>query len=339
MTVRQTNTGEQRLMKSNNLITTRILVTFLILVLGALGVWIWWNDAMNPADAKDATPIVFVVPRGQGAKEVTRRLKDTGLVRNQIGFYLLVRFVRPDKGIQAGDFRLNKSMNAYEILEQLSLGMLDVWVTILEGWRKEEIALRLAKDVDVPEREFLSVATEGMMFPDTYLIPKDATAGAIMGMLRQNFNEKVTPQILADAKKNGLSENELIILASLVEREGRSSLDRPIIAGILLNRLQKNWPLQVDATLQYALGYQSLEKTWWKKELTDEDKKIRSPYNTYINTGLPPGPICSPGLESFVATAYPQMTEYMYYIHDKAGTAHYAKTIEEHLENVATYLR
>lgn len=142
-----------------------------------------------------------------------------------------------------------------------------------------------------------------------------------------------------DAKMSGLTLDEVITLASIVEREGRTADDRPIIAGILLKRLKADWPLQADATLQYALGYQAREKTWWKKALTNDDKNFRSPYNTYLNPGLPPRPIANPGIESMKAVIYPKDTEYWYYLHDPTGAVHYAATIEEHNANVKTYLR
>jgi len=335
----QTNIGGPRSMKSNNIVGTRIVVTVILLLLATIGGYIWWTNSMGPVDKNDTKPIMFAVPRGQGSKEISNRLAIAGLVRSQIGFYLLVRFFGTDGQIQAGDFRLNKSMDAKTIASELTHGMLDVWVTILEGWRDEEIAMALSKDLNLPEKEFLQVALEGYMFPDTYLIPKDATAGAIVSMFIDNFNKKVTSDMLNALKKEGMTKDELVTIASLVEREGRTSIDRPIIAGILLNRLRRNWPLQVDATLQYAIGYQQKEKIWWKKELTDEDKKIESPYNTYLRTGLPPGPIANPGLEAMIAVIYPQVTEYMFYLHDKTGVAHYAKTIEGHVENIATYLQ
>lgn len=326
-------------MKLNNIIGTRIIVTASVIVFCIVTGYLWWTDAIGPVDKNDSTPIMFLVPSGQGSKEISKRLATAGLVRSQIGFYLLVRFFGTDGQIQAGDFRLNKSMDAKTIAAELTHGMVDVWVTTLEGWRNEEIAMALSKDVNLPEKEFLKVAREGYMFPDTYLIPKEATAGAIVAMFMDNFNKKVTPAMLSAVSKEGMTKNELVTVASLVEREGRTSTDRPIIAGILLNRLRKNWPLQVDATLQYALGYQQREKTWWKKELTDEDKKIDSPYNTYLNPGLPPGPIANPGLEAINAVVHPQVTDYMYYLHDATGVAHYAETIEGHLDNIAKYLQ
>ena len=332
------NIGGLRSMKLNNVVKIRIFVSVIIIFLSILGGYLWWTYTMEPVDKNDTTPIIFVVPRGQGSKELSKRLASVGLIRSQIGFYLLVRFFGTDGQIQAGDFRLNKSMDAKTIASELTRGMLDVWVTTLEGWRNEEIAMVLSKNLNIPEKEFLEVAQEGYMFPDTYLIPKDATAGAIVSMFIGNFNKKVTPEILDTIKKEGMTKDELVIIASLVEREGRTNIDRPIIAGILLNRLRRKWPLQVDATPQYALGYQQKEKTWWKKELTDEDKKIDSPYNTYLNPGLPPASIANPGIEAINAVINPQTTEYMFYLHDKNGVAHYAKTIEGHLENIANYL-
>jgi UPF0755 protein len=158
-------------------------------------------------------------------------------------------------------------------------------------------------------------------------------------IFRDNFDSKFSAQMRADAKKTGLTTDETVVLASIVEREGRSREDRPVIAGILLKRLKTDWPLQVDATLQYALGYQTFEKTWWKKELNNDDKKIKSLYNTYLYTGLPPKPICNPGLESLRAVIYPTESDYWYYLHDPSGTVHYAATIEEHNANITKYLQ
>jgi UPF0755 protein len=177
------------------------------------------------------------------------------------------------------------------------------------------------------------------MFPDTYLIPQDASAAAVAQIFLDTFDKKVTTQIRADAKKSGLTLDQVLVMASIVEREGRSAQDRPVIAGILLKRLKADWPLEVDATLQYALGYQAGDKTWWKKYLTDEDKKINSPYNTYMNTGLPPTPICNPGLESITAVIYPTDSDYWYYIHDTTGAVHFAKTFQEHNANITKYLQ
>jgi len=318
---------------------SRFIVLFFIVVVGTWGVWLWWNDSIGPVDPQDSIPVIFVVRSGDGVKTIAANLSSQRIIRSSMGFYLLVKILGIERELQAGDFRLNRSMDAKAIATELTHGMLDLWVTTLEGWRAEEIATKVAKDLDIPEQEFLKYTREGYMFPDTYLIPRDATAAAIAKMFADNFNIKVTPSMREDAKKTGLTFDQVIILASIVEREGRSAEDRPMIAGILLKRLKADWPLQVDASLQYALGYQAADKTWWKKSLFDEDKKIKSPYNTYTNTGLPPKPISNPGKESINAVIYAKNSDYWYYLHDKAGTVHYGKTIEDHQENIARFLQ
>jgi len=157
--------------------------------------------------------------------------------------------------------------------------------------------------------------------------------------MKSNFNSKVTPEIRAGIEAQGLTFDEGLTLASIVEREGRTAEDRPVIAGILLKRLKEGWALETDATIQYLLGYQSEQKTWWKKAIFNSDKEIKSPYNTYKNTGLPPAPIASPGLESLRAVANPTPSNYWFYLHAPDGSVHYGATFEEHQENISRYLR
>ena len=261
-------------MKSNKRFASRLII-FLLAVLvmaGAGAVW-WWQD-ISPVDPTDKTPVVFTVRRGEGVKAIASNLSDEHLIRSPMSFFILVKLFGIERELQAGDFRLMRTMDSRTIASELTHGMLDVWVTTLEGWRSEEIANQLAKELDIPEVEFLRVAQEGYMFPDTYLIPRDATAAAIAAIFRKVFDEKVDDVLREDAKKTGLTWNEVITLASIVEREGRSDEDRPVIAGILLKRLKADWPLQADATLQYVLGYQAFEKSWWKKSLTAADKTV-----------------------------------------------------------------
>lgn len=326
-------------MKSNKPYPVRI---FLFLVVAAALVamgWLWWRDAISAVDSADTTPKIFSVRRGEGVKSVAARLSSEGFIRSPTGFFLLVKSMGIERDLQAGDYRLNPAMDAATLARELTHGTLDVWVTTLEGWRVEEVAAKLTKELDIPESEFLKVAREGYMFPDTYLVPKDATVGAVAALFRSTFDQKVDTAMRADAKKTGLSFDEVITLASIVEREGKTDEDRPVIAGILRKRLKADWPLQADATLQYALGYQTQEKTWWKKNLFDEDKKIATLYNTYLHPGLPPGPIANPGLASIKAVIYPKETDYWYYLHDREGRAHYGRTLEEHNSNSAKYLQ
>jgi len=224
------------------------------------------------------------------------------------------------------------------ILEKLAHGTLDIWLTIIEGWRNEEIATLLEKEFNFSSQDFLNVSQSGYMFPDTYAFPKEASAAAVAKIMLSNFQQKFDENLREAIKKEDLVEEEAIVLASIVEREARYDVDRPMVAGILLNRLRQGMPLQADATVQYALGYQSDSRTWWKKGLARDDLKIDSPYNTYLNIGLPPSPICNPGLATIKAVAYPEKTDYLYYLSDKEGRMHYAKTLDEHNENIRKYL-
>ncbi|HCM37989.1 MAG: Aminodeoxychorismate lyase [Candidatus Gottesmanbacteria bacterium GW2011_GWB1_43_11] len=322
-----------------NKIFIRLAVLGLILLLVIGGGWLWWKDATQAAIPGETTTKIFVVEKGENVRSIATRLKNEKLIKDQIGFFLEVKLLNLDNKLQAGDFRLSPGMTTEQIIEQLTHGTLDTWVTIVEGWRSEEIALKLAQTLAIPETEFNKLAHEGYMFPDTYLIPKDATAAAIVQILEDNFNKRVSAEVRSKITQQGISFADGIILASIVEREGRTDTDRPIIAGVLLKRLKQDWPLQTDATLQYALGYQSETKSWWKKELVQADKDLNSPYNTYKHIGLPPTPIANPGLAAILAIANPVDTPNWYYLHDKEGKAHFAETLEEHNANVNRYLQ
>jgi UPF0755 protein len=324
--------------KAYSFVSRLVVLFFVVVIIGWIG-WLWWKDSVAPVDPTDTIPVTFTVQSGEGVKAIAANLAEQNLIRSSTGFYVLVKLLGIERKLQAGEFRLMPSQDARTIALELTHGISDQWLTTLEGWRKEEVAAKVAKDLNIPEQEVLKFSEEGYMFPDTYLVPQDATAAAIVAMFKDNFNKKVTSQMREDAKKTGLSFDEVIVLASIVEREGHTEQDRPMIAGILMNRLKEGWPLQADATLQYALGYQSYEKTWWKKVLYDEDKKVRSPYNTYANVGLPPGPISNPGLESIQAVIYAKPSDYWYYLHDPAGGIHYGKTLDEHNANINAYLR
>lgn len=211
-------------------------------------------------------------------------------------------------------------------------------VTLIEGWRVEEMAARLNKELGIKNEEFIKAAKEGYMFPDTYFFKPDANAEEITQILRNNFEKKYDEELQAKVKKLGLTTEEGVILASIVEREARSDDARRMVASILLKRFNIGMGLNTDATIQYALGYQSAEKSWWKRHLTKTDLRIDSIYNTYIHAGLPPTPIANPSLSSLtaVANANPK-TPYLYYYHDSKGISHYGRTLDEHNENIANY--
>lgn len=306
------------------------LTAFLTLTL------LWWQNGLKPVTSSNSVPKIFVVAKGQGVKEIAKNLKDEGLIRDQIVFFLYARFYGIDKKIQAGDFRLNPSMKTTELAENLTRGTLDIWVTIPEGLRAEEIADILKEKMpsyNQSWRESLR-QNEGYLFPDTYLIPRDADVNMIITLLKTTFEKRFET---LDISKTALSKNQIVIIASLIEREVRHEEDRPLVASVILNRFNIGMKLDIDATIQYALGYQETEKRWWKKALTLQDLKLNSPYNTYRVAGLPPTPISNPGLLSLEATVNPSNTNFLYYITDGKGINHYAKTIEEHNANIKKY--
>lgn len=313
------------------------LIVVAIIVMVAL---VFYREGTLPVDKSSKEAKIFVIRPGDDLNVIANRLAEEKLIRSRLVFFAVVKQLGIEKKIQAGDFRLSPSMGVYQIAQNLTHGTLDVWVTIIEGLRKEEIAQELSKKLNISEVEFNAKAKEGNLFPDTYLMPRKATVEDILSVLNNNFDNKFNDELKEKGQKIGLEPNDIIILASLIEKEGKTNLDRPQIASILLRRLQTGMKLDIDATVQYALGYQIEEKTWWKKELTNEDKLINSAYNTYLNAGLPPGPICNPGLASInaVINANPN-TPYLYYIHDKQGRVHFAQNLSQHEANIEKYLR
>jgi len=283
---------------------------------------------------------IFVIKKGEGELSlITKRLASEDLIRNKLVFFTIALQKGIERKIQAGDFKLSKNMTAQEIADTLTHGTADEWVTIVEGLRKEEVAQKLTEQFTLSEISFIEQAKEGQLFPDTYRIPKTASVETIIKIMESNFQTK-----MAEARQQypfeKRSDKEILVLASLIEREAKFADDRRLIADIILKRAQSDRPLQLDATIQYGLGYQRKEKTWWKKELALEDLKVDNTYNTYERKGLPPAPICNPGLDSLkAALAANPKTPFWYYVSDKNGRIHAAKTLEEHNENIRKYVQ
>ena len=218
-------------------------------------------------------------------------------------------------------------------------------VTLPEGLRKEEINFLLEKafsqvkgnQYNPTEFATLTKNLEGQLFPDTYDFELTSSTDKVVNRLTSQ-HQKIIESL-------GLSKEKLdhvLILASLLEREAASSSEMPQIAGVIEKRLSAGWPLQIDATVQYALGTKTCKKidcNWWKQALTLDDIKFSSPYNTYLNKGLPPKAISNPGKSALQAAAKPVSSSAWFYLHDLAGKIHFADTIEEHNKNVCTYLK
>jgi UPF0755 protein len=317
----------------------KLRIFFFLLSLVVLAFSMFFQEGSLPVDRKNQGIEIFSVRKGEGLNAIVKNLSKQNLIRNKIVFYLIVKRLGIEKNMQAGDFRLSKSMSAEEIAQSLTHGTSDVWVTIIEGLRKEEIAQILTENFKIPSVPFIEQAREGYLFPDTYLIPKDATIEKILSIFTMNFEKKYSSELRNKIKALELTEREGLILASLVEKEAKFPEDKRKVAGILYKRFKTDWMMQIDATIQYALRYQKKEKTWWKKDLTIDDIDVDSTYNTYKYKGLPPAPICNPGLDSLIAVANADVhTKYWYYISDNKGNMHYAATLEEHNENIRKYL-
>lgn len=310
-----------------------IIIIFIIFI--ALS---FWNGQLASVSQEKAEKKI-IIAKGQSVKEIARKLKQENLIRSEFTFGLYTRFKGLSSKLSAGTFNLSPAMSTPEIIKILSGKPSEVWVTLIEGWRIEEMADKLSEQGLVDREKFVKQAKkdEGYLFPDTYLFPNDVTEQQIIKRLRDTFDERFSDELRAQIKAKGLTEDEGVILASIVEREARSEQVRTEIASILLKRFKIDMGLNADATLQYPLGYQEKEKSWWKRHLSSADKKIDSPYNTYLYRGLPPAPICNPGLSSLTAVANANSsTPYLYYYHDSKGNSHYAKTLEEHNQNVVS---
>lgn len=337
-----------------------LLIALFLLAIFIVGFGTYYIKSSFSAPSTKNEEKVFVIAEGQSLIEIAEGLKEEGLIKDVNAFRLYARFAcegltlsnpttllktYPQEdclsgNIQAGSFKLSTNMNLPTLAEKLTKGRLDSWTKILEGWRNEEIAAVLAKNYQVKEEDFLKVAQQGYMFPDTYLFKVTSTAEELAAKMRTTFDQKFTTELQQKALAQGLTLPEVVTLASIIERETRDNGDeRAVVAGLLLKRLREGWKLEADATVQYALGYDQTSKTWWKKSLTEQDLQINSPYNTRRFAGLPPGPISNPGLAALKAVADPVETEYYFYLHDSNGKIHYARTLAEHNANKQKYLQ
>lgn len=315
----------------------RFLFLLLIFVALAAGSTFWWYSVVRPASGETSLKD-FLIIKGSSASQIGNKLEKESLIRNALAFKIYVQVSGNARSIQAGEYRLSPSYSLFKMVDELTRGPAEIWVTIPEGLRREEIAERFTSAFGQGEdftQEFLSAAKdiEGFLFPDTYLFPKDAAASLVVKKMRSTFDIK-TAELNEGIKASELTLREIVILASIIERETRTEDERPIVAGLLINRLNIGMGLQADATVQYAVATSS---NWWPI-LTKDDLQVNSPYNTYRFRGLPPAPIANPGLSSIKAAVFPEDSEYLYYLHDSKGQVYFARTLTEHNENVRKYL-
>lgn len=266
----------------------------------------------------------FVINQGDGLKTISQRLYKNKFTKSPYAFFIYAYISDKSKDIKAGGFQLTSSDNLSQILTKLTTGgSVDFWLKIIPGQRLEEIISKFTFDPSL----------EGYLYPDSYLIPNYFTTEQVVSLIKQNFDDKISTLGI-----NPTTAGQIITLASLIEREAKTKSDKQMVSGIINNRLQIGMPLQIDASVQYARDSKNKPAKYWL-QLTKNDLKIDSAYNTYLNPGLPPGPVCNPGIDSLFAAQNPTPSDYLYYIHGTDGIMRYAKTLTEHNANVAKYLR
>lgn len=299
---------------------------FLLLLLLLLSYLIYQISPVSMSSEE----IRFVVSLDDDQPSVINRLKNEKLLRNNFVFNYL--------NIEPGSYLLKRNLWLPQTVNILLYHPYQRWVAIRPGLRREQVAEILAEKFNwdvLKEKEFLDNAPEGYLYPDTYLLNVDYSPKEFAQKLINNFNEKFDFQMQKDLLSLDIRNDTAIKIASLIERESGSLEDKAIISGIIWNRLNDDMKLQIDATSQYIKGTKG---NWWP-QIKPADHKIESPYNTYLNKGLPPGPIASPSLDSIKAAVYPAETKCFYYLHDKNKQIHCGKTYEEHLENIEKYLK
>ena len=290
----------------------------------------------------EGAPITVEIPKGTPPKQIAEILKSKGVIKSTLVFRAWVKMSGADKILRSGTFELNKEISSIKAIWHLvnDSGTPVYKVTILEGWRLEEIADELFKQGILENKEtFLQEAkrikAEGFLFPSTYKLPKNMPPLEILRVMYQEYEKNILPIINSEENTTNLNEQEIITLASIVEREAVYNDERPKIAAVYLNRLKIGKRLEADPTVQYALGYNDIEQRHWKKGLTYTDLKFDSPYNTYRYAGLPPAPIASPGANSVKAVLNPTPDfEALYFVADNAGRHVFSTTYHQHLQTI-----
>lgn len=316
------------------------LIIFLAVVCGLIPV-LWFAREIGPAHDKGyGKSVQFVIKPNQTTSEVIAGLRSLGVIRSEVAAKIYIRLFARKYAPLPGAYTVSGRDSLKEVLRKLAQPPEQVWVTFPEGWRREQYASRLNQVLgNRPESRFetdefleLTRDLEGQLFPDTYLIPVSVTAEELVNQLKQNFQKKTGLKMPEDKR--------VLIIASLIERESRNHEEYRIIAGIIENRLEKGWLLNIDATVQYAADNQKCTKKidcrYWS---VITNTGIDSPFNTYKHQGLPPHPIANPGLKAIRAAQNPEKTFFMFYLHDNNGKIHLAKTLQEHNSNIDKYLR
>lgn len=304
---------------------------------------------------------VIKVPSGLDGGVIAQQMERAGVIAGAEQFRTVAALMGVQNELSAGDYEFTRGMAVTDVIQRLRKGFVlpTITVTIPEGRRIEEVAAIFEQRGLTSAADFVAAAAaadypqpflqerppgatlEGYLFPDTYFFVKNLTARDLVVRLLGTFDQRFSQALRQAARANNLTVHQAVTLASIVEREAQVAEERPVIAAVFINRLKAGMPLQADPTVQYAITTPAsvAEHGWWKRELTVDDLQSKSPYSTYANAGLPPGPIASAGLSALQAVAQPATVKYLYFAAKGDGSHAFAETLEEHNRNVRRYLR
>ncbi|MDQ6823734.1 MAG: endolytic transglycosylase MltG [Candidatus Eremiobacteraeota bacterium] len=309
---------------------------------------IWFGYAIFADRSHPASATHLIVARGSSFHDIADQLASKSVIGNAFAFRLYAKLFHRDTQVRAGEYKFLPGLRQSEVLDQLLTGgaQIATWVTFPEGFTARQIAQRLAGEGFGPASRFseaflhdaMSVDgartknLEGYLFPSTYLIPIGATPAQVEQVMTSQFFKELPADARRRSEAHGLSVPEVVTVASLVQQEGKADSERPLIAGVIYNRLRLHMPLQVDATLEYTFPEH-------RTVILNRDLQTDSPYNTYKHEGLPPTPIANPGAPSLAAAFHPKASAFLYYVYKGNGHHAFAKTLAEHQANVARYLK
>lgn len=333
-------------------ILLRLFVAVLLLAMAACAAiaygvqWVEREAQRLPIRKKET--VLLTIPEGSSLKFIAQILEDNGLIRSRHAFLFYVWRHKMARSLQAGAYRFHTQLTMNELAKALQFGYFERKATFPEGLTLEQIAKRLVKGEFIADpQEFLALKSdpelveltraqaptiEGFLFPDTYFFEPGMSVRDITKRMMHAFNAQVDDAISSPSLTLGkpLTRLELVTLASMIEREARSTEEMPLMASVYYNRLKKKMKMECDATVRYAMNM-------WDRPVTYKDLAFDSPYNTYRYKGLPPGPICNPSIEALRAAAHPDKSEYLFYVYRGDGTHEYTKTYKEHLAAVKKY--
>lgn len=331
----------------------KTFIVFLILLATPIFLVGYFFNAIYYKCGDASSSVEFEITYGEGVNEISRNLKNDNIICDSFAFETYLWLLMSEGKIKAGVYNVDLPISIKDLTKILLIGQKDGLerdIKIIEGWNVYDIANYLNDEEIVLRDDFLKSVKEnnfvfsflgeipatgnleGFLFPDTYRIYKNSNANDIIEKMLKNFDNKLTEDMRSEIKRQGKSVFEIVTMASVIEKEVRSTLDMRVVSGIFWDRIKYGQPLESCATIGYILGEDKVRYSY-------DDTRIDSPYNTYINAGLPSGPICNPGLQAIEAAIYPEFTEYNYFLSKQNGETVFSKTYDEHLINTQKYLK